>query len=231
MNLLNAIGIFYDKYIKNNNYTFTKEQTEAMCEVSINYKKMNNTQLSIKISFIFDYHYSIDTIKYILNTYNEPIRAFVLYKISNTLFNNNLNKFEYINLKVMDIILYTVLILSSFLILKPLVYQLIIFFPNETNKFINIFSNIGNLGTLILAMAMIIFVIQSLLKQRYSVLLLELEKKTKTLDINKKNIIELITQYNNQLTDKKNLAIFKGKNKKRYLKNKKIIHKLINKLR
>lgn len=78
---LNKINDFYNTVLKNKNYQFDKNQFEVMSEVSKNYNELSNTELTMKLSYIFNFHYSPDIIIDILKNRKDPVRLFVLYKL------------------------------------------------------------------------------------------------------------------------------------------------------
>ena len=93
----NSLNTIYKTFFINRNYEFTKEKVDVMDSIIINYDKLTNIQLSLKITFIFSYYFNIDIIRHIISNYNEPIRAFVLYKLGrdNLNFDNESLSFKY----------------------------------------------------------------------------------------------------------------------------------------
>ncbi len=93
----NSLNTIYKTFFINRNYEFTKEKVDVMDSIIINYDKLTNIQLSLKIAFIFSYYFNIDMIRHIISKCNEPIRAFVLYKLGrdNLSFDNESLSFKY----------------------------------------------------------------------------------------------------------------------------------------
>lgn len=79
--MIKDLIMLYEHYIKNNNYKFSKEQVEMMTSLSQDYDNLNNAQLSMGMAYIFNFHYEPNFIKQVLSTYDNPVRAFVLYKL------------------------------------------------------------------------------------------------------------------------------------------------------
>jgi len=179
--MIKDLVMLYEKYIKNNNYDFTKEQLKVMDNISVNYKKLSNAQLCIKIAYIFNYHYEPKLIRQILSTYDDPIRAFVLFKkgTDNISRENKSNTFIF-TFKKTPIFEYFILLPSFVIGLIMIGLTMIYLFLNFNNLHeIFIINNLTKLVYPILGFTMVIPFINTKLSEVYSNYFLNLEVTNK----------------------------------------------------
>ncbi len=179
--MIKGLIILHEKYIKNNNYNFSKKQIKVMDTISKNYNQLTNAQLCIKTSYIFNYHYEPKLIKQILSTYDDPIRAFVLFKksTSNILKKEKKNSFSFSFKKTPFfeyLILFPSFIIGIALLGITLVYLFINF--NHLHELLNI-NNLTKLIYPLVGFTMVIPFINIQLSEIYSKKFLNLKINSK----------------------------------------------------